>query len=180
MLVHFKEAMKTSDIIVEQHNFKHEMEKWFSNLINLVYKNNKGSSEQMKIKLVSFVILCTLLLVPIIASAEVTNGNIGYGFTPGRLWASMDAVLGLISAILAGLSLARSAGRFGTGSGRRGAIVAMVVGLVVIAYAGVHVTIFPGGPGTGDGRIGAIFAIVFGLTSMVLAGLTLARSRRTD
>ncbi|WP_066397778.1 DUF6223 family protein [Neobacillus mesonae] len=133
----------------------------------------------MKMKLVSSVILCTILLLPTIAFAEVSNGNIGYGFTPGRLWATMDAVLGLISAILAGLSLARSAGRFGTGSGRRGAIVAMVVGLVVIAYAGVHVTIFPGGPGTGDGRIGAIFAIVFGLTSMVLAGLTLARSRRT-
>ena len=93
--------------------------------------------------------------------------------------ATMDAVVGLISAILAGLSLARSAGRFGIGSGRRGAIVAMVVGLIVIAYAGVHVTIFPGGPGTGDGRVGAIFAIVLGLTSMVLAGLTLARSRRT-
>ncbi|MCZ8515301.1 DUF6223 family protein [Paenibacillus filicis] len=132
----------------------------------------------MKMKLVSFVILCTFLLVPTIASAEVTNGNVGYGLTPGRLWATMDAVVGLISAVIGGLSLARSAGRIGTGSGRRGAIVALVMALIVIAYAGVHVTIFPGGPGTGDGRVGAIFAIVLGLIGMVLAGLTLARSRR--
>jgi len=133
----------------------------------------------MKQKLVSFVIFCSLLLVPTIASAEAINDNVGYGLTSGRLWATTDAVLGLISAIVAGLSLARSAGRFGTGNGRRGAIVAMAVGLIVIAYAGVHVSIFPGGPGTGDGRVGAIFAILFGLTSMILAGITLARSRRT-
>ncbi|MBS4201277.1 hypothetical protein KHA93_16695 [Bacillus sp. FJAT-49732] len=132
----------------------------------------------MKMKLVSFVLLCAFLLVPTLASAEVTNGNIGYKLTTGRLWVTMDAVVGLVSAILAGISLARSAGRFGIGSGRRGAIVSMVVGLLVIAYAGVHVTIFPGGPGTGDGRVGAYFAIMFGLTSMILAGLTLRRSRR--
>ncbi|OZB92168.1 DUF6223 family protein [Paenibacillus sp. XY044] len=134
----------------------------------------------MKIKLVSFVIFCAFLLVPTIASAEASSGNVGYGLTTGRFWSSLDAVLGLISAILAGLSLARSAGRFGNGSGRRGAIMAMVSGLIVIAYAGLHVTIFPGGPGTGDGRVGAIFAIVFGLTSMILGWITLARSRRTD
>jgi len=90
----------------------------------------------------------------------------------------MAAVVGLISAVLAALSLARSAGRFGAGSGRRGAIVAGVAGLIVIAYSLLHVNIFPGGPGTGDGRVGAIFAIVLGLTGTILAGLTLARSRR--
>ncbi|NOU87030.1 hypothetical protein GC102_14750 [Paenibacillus sp. LMG 31460] len=132
----------------------------------------------MKMKLVSFVILCAFLLVPTIASAEVTNGNVGYGLTPGRLWATMDAVVGLISAVIGGLSLARSAGRFGTGSGRRGAIVAAVVGLIVIVYAGVHLANYPGGLGTGDGRAGAIMAIVLGMTGMILAGLTLARSRR--
>lgn len=133
----------------------------------------------MKIKLISFVILCTLLLVPTIAFAEGTTSNVGYGLTTsGRIWATVDAFVGLISACLAGLSLARSAGRFGTGSGRRGAIVAVVVGIIVIAYAMLHLTIYTGDFGTGDGRAGAIIAIVMGLTSMVLAGLTLARSRR--
>lgn len=133
----------------------------------------------MKMKLVLFIILCAILLVPTIASAAVTNGNVGYGVTtPGRLWATIDAVVGLISAILAGLSLARSAGRFGTGSGRRGAIVSAVAGLIVIAYAVLHLTLFTGDFGTGDGRAGAIIAIVMGLISLVLAGLTLARSRR--
>ncbi|MFM1651953.1 DUF6223 family protein [Brevibacillus sp. B_LB10_24] len=129
-------------------------------------------------KLVSFVILCAFLLVPTIVSAEVTNGNVVYGLTPGRLWATIDAAVGLISAILAGLSLARSAGRFGIGSGRRGGKVAAVAGLIVIAYAMLHLSIYTGDFGTGDGRAGAIIAIVMGLTSMVLAGITLARSRR--
>lgn len=134
----------------------------------------------MKMKLVLFIILCAFLLVPTITSAEATNGNVGYGvITPGRLWATIDAVVGLISAIFAGLSLARSAGRFGTGSGQRGATVAVVMGLIVIAYAVLHMTIFTGDFGTGDGRAGAIIAIMMGLISMVLAGLTLARSRRT-
>jgi len=133
----------------------------------------------MKMKLVSFVIFCTLLLVPTIAFAEANNGNVGYGyFTPGRLWSIIAAVVGLISAILAGLSNARSAGRFGTGTGRRGAIVAGVMGLIVIAYSVLHVNIFPGGPGTGDGRVGAIIAIVLALTGMILAGINLARVRR--
>lgn len=132
----------------------------------------------MKWKLVSFVLVCSFLLVPAIASAEAANGNVGYELTPGRLWAATDAGLGLIGAILAGLSLARSAGRFGAGSGRRGASAAMVVGLIVVAYGGVHVILFPGGPGTGDGRVGAIFAIVLGLLSLILAGITLIRSRR--
>lgn len=131
----------------------------------------------MKIKLVSFVILCTLLLIPTIVSAEVTNGNVVYGFTNGRLYSTIDAVVGVISAILAGLSLSRSARRIGNG-GRNGAIVAALVGLIVIVYAGVHLTIFTGDFGTGSGRAGAIIAIVMGLTSMVLAGIILARSRR--
>ncbi|UVI33463.1 DUF6223 family protein [Paenibacillus spongiae] len=134
----------------------------------------------MKMKLVSFVIVGTLLLVPTIASAAVTDGDVGYGVaTPGRIWATIDAVLGLISAILAGLSLARSAGCFGTGSGRRGAIGAAVVGIIVIVYAVLHLTIFTGDFGTGSGRAGAIIAIVMGLISMVLGGLALTRSRRT-
>lgn len=132
----------------------------------------------MKMKLVSFAILCALLLVPTIASAEAAGDNVVYGATPGRIWATLDAGAGLISAILAGLSLARSAGRFGSGSGRRGAIVAAVAGLIVIAYAVLHLNIFPGALGTGAGRAGAIIAIVLGLIGTVLAGLTLARSRR--
>ncbi|USG68167.1 DUF6223 family protein [Brevibacillus ruminantium] len=134
----------------------------------------------MKMKLVSFVILCTFLLVPTIASADGTNSNIVYGFTTGRLWATMDAVVGLFSAVIGGLSLARSAGRFGTGSGRRGAIVSAVMALIVIVYAGLHLANFTGDFGTGSGRAGAIVAIVMGLIGMVLAGLTLVRYRRAS
>ena len=132
----------------------------------------------MKMKLVSLVILCAFLLVPTIASAEVANGNVGHRVTPGRLWATIDALVGLVSAILAGRTPARSARRIGNG-GRNGAIASMVVGLIVIAYAVLHLNIFTGDFGTGAGRAGAIIAIVMGLTSMVLAGITLTRSRRT-
>jgi hypothetical protein len=132
----------------------------------------------MKMNLVSFAILCTLLLVPTIASAEVTNGNIGY-LTPMRLRAIVAVVVGLISVVIGGLSLARSAGRFGTGNGRAGAIVAAVVGLIGIVLAALHLANSTGGFGTGNGRAGALFAIVLGLIGMVLAGMAQARSRRT-
>ena len=132
----------------------------------------------MKIMKYAIVILCALLLLPTIAFAEVTDGNVGHKLTPGRLWATTDAVVGLISAILAGRALSRSTRRIGNG-GRNGAIVAMVVGLIVSAYAVLHLNVFTGGFGTGAGRAGALIAILLGLTSMVLAGITLSRSRRT-
>ena len=132
----------------------------------------------MRMKLIPFVMLCTTLLVPAVAFAEVTNGNVGFGLTPGRLGAIVAVVVGLTSMVIGGLSLARSAGRFGAGNGRTGAIVAAVVGLIGIVLAGLHLANSTGGFGTGGGRAGAIVAIVVGLTGMVLAGLTLARSRR--
>ncbi|MBB6670102.1 DUF6223 family protein [Cohnella nanjingensis] len=132
----------------------------------------------MKMMLVSFVILCTLLLVPAIASAEVTNGNIEYGYiTPMRLRAIVAAVVGLISVVIGGLSLTRSRR---TGNGRAGAIVAAVVGLIGIILAVLHLANSTGGFGTGNGRAGAIVAAVIGLIGIILAGLTLARSRRAS
>ena len=128
-------------------------------------------------KFVSLVVLCVLLLLPAIAFAQ--NGNVGSGVsTPGRLWATIDAAVGLISAIVAGFSLARSRTRPGPGAGRHAAIVAGILGLIVVVYALLHLTVFTGAFGTGSGRAGAIVAIVLGLTSTVLAGITLTRSRR--
>ena len=129
----------------------------------------------MKMKLAS---LCTVLLMPTIASAEVTDGNVGIGLTPGRLAAIVAAMVGLISVVIGGLTLAHYAGRFGTGNGRTGAIVAAVVGLVGVVLAGLHLANSSGGFGTGSGRAGAIVAIAVGLAGMAIAGLTLARSRR--
>ena len=134
----------------------------------------------MKMQLVSFAVLCAILFVPTIALAEETDGQVGYGLTPGRVGALAAAAVGLISVVIGGLSVARSAGRLGGGGGRTGAIVAGVVGLVGIVLAGLHLANSSGGFGTGSGRAGAIVAIVLALTGMALAGLTLARSRRAD
>ncbi len=128
----------------------------------------------IKMKLVSFGILCTLLLVPTIAFAE---SKIGYVITTGRIWSTVDAFVGLMNAIFAGLSLSRAIRRIGNG-GRNGAIISVVVALVVIVYAFIHMTMFHGDFGTGDGRAAAVIAIVMGIISIVLAGITLIRSRR--
>ncbi|SDM75312.1 hypothetical protein SAMN04488137_1776 [Fictibacillus solisalsi] len=128
----------------------------------------------MKIKLVSFGILCALLLVPTIAFAE---SKVGYVITTGRIWSTADAFVGLMNAIFAGLSLSRSIRRIGNG-GRNGAIISVVVALVCIIYALIHMTMFPGGLGTGDGRAAAVIAIVTGIISIILAGITLIRSLR--
>lgn len=101
-----------------------------------------------------------------------------YGMTSGRLWATIDAVAGLISVIMAGRSLARSAASAGTG-GNKGATVAMVLGLIVVAYAALHLTMFTGDFGTGGGRAGAFVAMGLGVIGILLSGIALWRSRRT-
>lgn len=132
-----------------------------------------------KLRSASFVILCILLLISTLAIAQ--DPYVGPGIiTDGRRWATLDAVVGLTSTILAILSLLRSVGRFGTGTGRRGAIIAAIVGLMAIAYAGWHLSIFTGDFGSGSGRAGVIIAIVMGLSSMLIAGIILTRPRQTD
>ena len=112
-----------------------------------------------------------------LAFAEPTPVPIG--ITPGRARALVAAVVGLLSLVVGGLALARSAGRIGTGSGRAGAIVALVLGLIGMVLSVVHLGSSTGGFGTGSGRAGAIVALVLGLIGMNLGGLALARSRRS-
>src|SRR5215213_9288946 len=52
------------------------------------------------------------------------------GITDGRARALVGAVVALISLVIGGLALARSAGLIGTGSGRAGAIAALALGLI--------------------------------------------------
>lgn len=109
-------------------------------------------------------------------SVDLTAGAI---VTSGRARAMVAAVVGLISLIIGGLALARSAGRIGTGNGRAWAIIAFVLGLIGMVLSVVHLGSSTGGFGTGGGRAGAIVALVLGLIGMNLGGLALARSRRS-
>ena len=99
--------------------------------------------------------------------------------TAGRTRSLVGTVVSLISLVIGGLALARTAGRIGTGNGRTGAIVALVLGLIGIVLSVVHLGRSTGGFGTGSGRAGAIVALVLGLIGMNLGGLALARSRRS-
>jgi hypothetical protein len=100
-----------------------------------------------------------------------------YGPTPQRSWATIVAGLGLIGALIGGLSIARAAGRFGSGSGRRGAVVALVLGLIAIINGGLILSNATGGPGTGNGVVGGAGALVLGLIAMGLGGFVMVRSR---
>ena len=99
--------------------------------------------------------------------------------TAGRARSLVAGVVSLISLIVGGLALARSAGRIGIGNGRAGAIVALMLGLLGMILSVVHLGTSTGGVGTGSGRAGAIVALVLGLIGMNLGGLALARSRRS-
>ena len=101
------------------------------------------------------------------------------GITPGRAKALVAVAVGLISLVVGGLALSRSAGRIGVGSRRAWAIAAVVLGLVGVVLSVVHLATSTGGFGTGGGRAGAIVALVLGLIGTNLGGLALARSRRT-
>jgi hypothetical protein len=115
------------------------------------------------------------LAAPAAAQVSVAAG----ATTPGRVGAAVAAVVGLISVVIGGLALTRSARRDGTGNGRARAILALVVGLIGMVLGAQHLARYTGGFGTGDGRAGAIVALLVGLIGMVLGGLALARSRRT-
>jgi hypothetical protein len=118
------------------------------------------------------------LLLAAPAAAEhvpVAAGGIG----SGRLVPTVAAVVGLISVVVGGLALARSADHIGTGTGRAGAIAALVMALFSVSIGALHMANSAGGFGTGNGLAGAIVAVVVGLIGMATGGLTLARSRRT-
>ncbi|MGH9935670.1 MAG: DUF6223 family protein [Blastocatellia bacterium] len=110
-------------------------------------------------------------------AVDLTEGVIG--ITNGRARAIVAAVVGLISLVVGGLALARSAGRIGAGNGRAGAIVALALGLIGMVLSVAHLGSSTGGFGAGSGRAGAIVALVLGLIGMNLGGLALARSRRS-
>lgn len=119
------------------------------------------------------------LLLAAPEAAHVSVAASGYVVGVGRTVPTVAAVVGLISVIIGGLALARSARRIGAGNGRAGTIAAMVLGLISVIVGGLHGANAAGGLGTGNGLAGAVVAVVLGLIGMVLAGLAMARSRRT-
>jgi Family of unknown function (DUF6223) len=118
-----------------------------------------------------------LLVAPDATHVSVITS--GYVLGVGRTVPSIAAILGLISVVIGGLALFRSARRIGTGIGRTGAFMALALGLVSVIVGGLHTVNSAGGLGTGNGLAGAVVALVLGLIGLVLGGLALARSRRT-
>jgi hypothetical protein len=102
-----------------------------------------------------------------------------YGLTPRRLWATTVAVLALVSVVIGGLALRRSASHIGAGRGRKWAIVALLAGMIAALNGGLNLAIATGGLGSGNGVVGGAAALVLGLIATVLGGLALARSRRS-
>jgi hypothetical protein len=107
-------------------------------------------------------------------AAHVLIAAGGYVLGTGRTVPSVAALLGLISVVIAGLALSRSARRIG----RTGAVMALALGLISAIVGGLHTANSAGGLGTGNGLAGAIVALALGLIGLVLGGLAVARSRR--
>lgn len=128
----------------------------------------------MKVKLVSFAIFSVFLLVPTIAFAEGTG--VGYGsITPGRLLIFAAGLIGLSSAVVAGIARARPTSRFATG---QWPVMSIVLSLFCVLLSAFHLAVTPSGFNTGYGRAGAILAIAIGLIGLVLAGMAWTRSLR--
>ena len=118
-------------------------------------------------------------ILTVVVYLYATHLGFATNLTGGRARALVAAGVGLISLIIGGLAMARSAGRSGTGNGRTGGFVALILGLIGMFLSVVHLGTSTGGFGTGGGRAGAIVALVLGLIGVNLGGLTLARSRRS-
>lgn len=94
--------------------------------------------------------------------------------TSGRAQALVAMLIGVISVVIGGLSLARPA----AGKGRAGrAIAALIAGIIGVGLAALRLA-SSGAIGTGSGRLGAIVALLLGVIGAALGGLALARARR--
>ena len=127
-------------------------------------------------KLYFSVLICIGLIGAIVAPtfAQISTeprDPASYGFTSGRLVATLAAVISLVGAVIGGLAILRRVGRFG-------AVIALVAGVIGTAVGGFLVAT-SSGFGTGGGRAGAIVALVLGLISLALGGLALVRARPT-
>jgi hypothetical protein len=100
-------------------------------------------------------------------------------FGLGRLGATTGALLGLAGLVVAGLALARPAGRLGSVNPSLVARAVMVAGLIAMALGGLVAATADGGLGTGNGLGGAYVAMLVGLVATALGRLVLTRSRRT-
>lgn len=98
------------------------------------------------------------------------------GLGAGRIIPTAAAMLGLIGAVLGGLSLRR---RHVNHSSQLGARVAAVAGLIGLVVGGLHTLNSAGGFGTGNGLAGALAAIGLGAVSIVLGSLGM-RLRRLE
>jgi hypothetical protein len=112
------------------------------------------------------------LLLAESAAANVSVAVGGYELGSGRTVPTVAAVVGLISVVVGGLALARTAGR-------SRAVAALVLGPVSAIVGGLHGANSAGGLGTGNGLAGAVVALALGLIGTALGGLALARSRHT-
>ena len=115
-----------------------------------------------------------LLAAPGVGQLSTTAG---YLVGTGRTVPTAAAVVGLVSAVLGGLALVRSARR--PDAGRVGPAVGLLLGLISVVVGGVHGWNAAGGLGTGNGLAGAVVAVVLGAAGMLLGGLGLARARRS-
>jgi hypothetical protein len=155
---------------------------WVTGLAVHLYRREAeralGKSERASFSsaVVASALFVLLVAIPTWAAAQPAAG---YAMSSGRLGASVAIVLGLMGAVIGGLSLRRPTGPLGTASGRRGALVALATGLVGMAIGALVVATSDGGIGTGNGRGGAFVALVVGLIAMSFGALALARSRRT-
>ncbi len=96
------------------------------------------------------------------------------GLTARRAWATAAVVVGLVSVVVAGLALRRSALRIGSGNARKWAKVALASGLVAAVNGLLNLAVATGGPGSGNGVVGGAGALVLGLIALAFGGLVLA------
>jgi hypothetical protein len=98
------------------------------------------------------------------------------GLTPGRAQALIGLAAALLSAVVGGFALARSAGRSRT----PGAVIAVAVtlGLVGLLLSGRHLANATGPIGSGSGRLGALLGLALGAIGVALGAAAVARARR--
>lgn len=120
--------------------------------------------------LIAFAVFAGLVHLVLVATHRAAPAaTTVMGVTYQRVWASIAALLALMSVISGMVAVTRRRPRL--------AIAAVIAGLIGAINGGLVLAVADGGPGSGNGVIGAAAAFVLGIAAMALGGIAVVRAR---
>jgi hypothetical protein len=123
-----------------------------------------------------YMLLVTLVLVPVMVVAQEANPTVDARLTSGRLASICILLVGIVSVVIGYRSRKQAISHSPTDKNSKRAMVSLVLGLVCLFSSVFHLANTTD-VGTGGGKAGSIVAVLVGSIGVLLASVTLYRTR---